>query len=103
MSITLLIAIWGALGSTAPAVRTIWRDRFEDGRLEVRIWVGRASGTNYIKPFCTFEVVNVGRKPVYFGGVFLHDKEGKFVDQVLGPKLGDGYIKLEAEKCARPA
>ena len=33
MTVTLLIAICGAVVSTALAIRTIWRDRFEDGRL----------------------------------------------------------------------
>jgi hypothetical protein len=96
--LTLALAIWGAVVSTALAIRTFLQGRREDGRLQPSIWIGKV--TSYesgIFPVFQFGVVNAGRRSVYLGGLFLRDRNDKYIDQVLGPHLdhGSGYIKLE--------
>ena len=93
--ITQILALWGAVLSTL-VVAWQFRDSLrQDGRLRLTIWVGRASGTDGIRPFFEFQVVNVGRLPAYFGGVVLHDSDGNFIDQALGPTDDGDFLKLE--------
>ncbi len=95
-TLTLVLAVWGALLSTGLGLWTIIRDRREDGQLRIRVWVGRATRSNKsVSPFCSFDVVNVGRRKVYFGGVILHDGKGGYIDQVLGPGEPGAYMTLE--------
>src|SRR5438067_11423232 len=94
--ITLCLAIWGAVLSTALGVWTIVHDRREDGQLRIRVWVGKVTRSdNSMSPYCSFDVVNMGRRKVYFGGLILHDSKEEYVDQVLGPVEPGAYITLE--------
>lgn len=95
--LTLALAIWGALLSTFLAVLTIRREWREEGKLRVGYWLGRTTSVyTGITPRCIFEVVNVGRRPVYFYGLTLADRKGRSVD-FLGPiEIEEGAkIKLE--------
>ena len=94
-TITLALAIWGALVSTVLAARTVLREQREDGRVRVRAFVGTITGGDSIKPFCIFEVVNIGRRRLLFKGLYLFDRNGKSIDQVLGPFDDGNYESLE--------
>jgi hypothetical protein len=91
--LTLVLAAWGAAVSTAFAIWTVWHGTREDGRLRLRVYVGRVTGGRSVQPVFMFEVVNVGRRPVYFGGVSLRGEGNKVLDHPLGPP-DDSYIKL---------
>ena len=93
--ITQILAFWGAVLSTIVAAWQFRESLRRDGRLRLTIWVGRMSSTDSIRPFFEFEVVNVGRLPAYFGGVVLHDSDGNFIDQALGPTDDGDFWKLE--------
>ena len=93
--ITQLLAVWGAVLSTLVAVWHFRNSLRQGGRLRLTIWVGRASSTGSIRPFFEFQVVNVGRLAAYFGGVVLHDGDGNYIDQALGPRDDGEFWKLE--------
>jgi hypothetical protein len=94
-TVTLVLAIWGAVLSTVLGLLAFVREKREDGRLRVRAYIGRSISGHSIQPFCVFQVVNVGRRPVYFKGLSLLDKKGKFITQVFGPEDVDGIDKIE--------
>ena len=93
--ITQILALWGAVLSTLVATWQFRDSLCQDGRLRLTIWVGRSLSTDSIRPFFEFEVVNVGRLPAYFGGVVLHDSDGNFIAQALGPTDDGDFWKLE--------
>ena len=93
--ITQILALWGAVLSTLVAVWHLRDSLRQDGRLRLTIWVDRASSADSIRPFFEFQVVNVGRLPAFFGGVVLHDSDGNYIDQALGPTDDGDFWKLE--------
>jgi len=66
VDITLIIAIWGAVLSTAAIVWNIIRDTGDKGKLDVVFYIGNIFGgvEPSDKDFIFFKVTNVGRKPI---------------------------------------
>lgn len=75
MDITLILAIWGAVLSTAAIVWNIFRDVNDKGKLDVAFYIGNIVGgiESSDKDFIFYKITNTGRKPItvtHVGGGF---------------------------------
>lgn len=88
-TVTLIIAIWGAVLSTIAIIWSVYRDLTDKGRLRVSCYVGSlvTPGVRIKKGNCLiWNVVNVGRQPVLLtniGGMF--ENNTGFIVQTTTP------------------
>ena len=102
-AVTMALAIWGAVLSTAAITWNIIRDRGDRGRLEVKCYPGKLVGgiERDEKLYLVYHVTNIGRRDVivtHIGGA-MTDNEHFLVPQAKVPctlKPGE-YLSQRAD------
>jgi len=68
MTVTDLLATWGAIVATAAVVWNILRDRGDRGRLKLDAMIGRMYPDHTDRDYVFLTITNIGRRPVFVKG-----------------------------------
>jgi hypothetical protein len=100
MSITTILAIWGALVSSFVLGWSIFRDLSDKGKINVSCFIGNEIGgiRDSNKTILVYTITNVGRRPIYVkivGGAFTK-KHFLITTQNIPKMLNPGEYVVES-------